>query len=150
MPGIPCPHCQTGLSLAEAADGWCDSCGKRLPPSVQQAGLAWAVALLEQEAASTKRAFAGWIIAGIVMGLAGFITSRLLFDLPPVHGSDTSLALWLFGAPACGGILFGVSYRVLVTRYPQLVRAGLYLGGIGLFGIAGVNLVLWLASIFVN
>ena len=147
MAGVSCPHCQAGLSLAEANDGWCESCGKRLPPSVQQAVFACTVRLLEGEAARKNRAFAGWIMAGIVTGLAGFVTSRWLFDLPRVKGSDTLLALWLFGTPAAGGVVFAALYLVLAKRYPQVVRIGLFLGGISLLVVACVNLVVWLASI---
>jgi len=37
MTALTCLHCGAGLSRQEAADGWCEACGKKLPPSMRAA-----------------------------------------------------------------------------------------------------------------
>jgi hypothetical protein len=34
MSTVPCPYCNTRLSRAELAHGWCEACGKKLPPRI--------------------------------------------------------------------------------------------------------------------
>ena len=34
MKSVTCPNCRAVLPPQEIADGWCESCGKRLPPFV--------------------------------------------------------------------------------------------------------------------
>src|SRR5262245_22634136 len=35
-----CPTCETELSCQEAVDGWCETCGKRLPTGISRAAAA--------------------------------------------------------------------------------------------------------------
>jgi hypothetical protein len=37
MPDASCLHCNAILTPKDISDGWCDSCGKRVPLSVQGA-----------------------------------------------------------------------------------------------------------------
>lgn len=30
-----CLHCEANVSTQEILDGWCDNCGKKIPPSMQ-------------------------------------------------------------------------------------------------------------------
>jgi hypothetical protein len=34
MKPLHCPYCDAALTVQETADGWCETCGKRLPPAV--------------------------------------------------------------------------------------------------------------------
>ncbi len=34
MESITCPNCDARLSESEQLDGWCDTCGKALPPHI--------------------------------------------------------------------------------------------------------------------
>jgi hypothetical protein len=148
MPGVSCPHCHAGLSLAEVTEGWCESCGKQLPPSLQQAAPVLASRARRQEALRKQWSFVGWMMAGVVLGLAGLIGSRLLFDLPPVHEPEKPLLPWLIGVPVGGGIVFSVLFLVLAKRYPKAVRVGVYLVPIVSLVIAGAALLLRLTLSF--
>src|SRR5262245_58313704 len=37
MAGETCPFCSTVLRYKQLSEGWCDDCGKRLPPSLSRA-----------------------------------------------------------------------------------------------------------------
>jgi hypothetical protein len=37
MAPFTCPKCSAGLSPQEVADGWCEACGKKLPPALRAA-----------------------------------------------------------------------------------------------------------------
>ena len=37
MDYVTCPSCDTRLSEPEQLDGWCESCGKSLPPHISAA-----------------------------------------------------------------------------------------------------------------
>src|SRR5579884_2064612 len=124
LTGVSCLYCHAALSRAETTDGWCGSCGKRLPPLVLRAALVAEALTQSQANQQHQRALAGWILTGAVLGFAGLIASRLLFDLPHVHEPESSIAPWLFGAPALGGLLAGIWCRVVCPVHRRLTRAG--------------------------
>ena|SRR5579884_2019442 len=142
---VSCLYCHAALSRAETSDGWCASCGKRLPPLVLRAAVA-AEALAERETRNRQqRAMAGWVMTGMILGFAGLVGSRLLFDLPHVHEPESSIVPWLFGAPALGGVFLGVLYRILSQKHARLVSAGGCLLALAQLLIFLGLVVLWLA-----
>lgn len=69
-----CPHCAAGLPAKDIAEGWCDSCGKRLPSTIQQqvkkAGPARAAAADSPEAAPKTRILLVGTAVALLFGLA--------------------------------------------------------------------------------
>ncbi len=72
-------------------------------------------------------ALVGWMIAGVIVGLAGLIGSRLLLDLPRVHEPEKPLLPWLLGVPIGAGIVFVATFLLLARRHPRVVLIGIYL-----------------------
>lgn len=33
---LKCPSCEAVLSAAELSDGWCETCGKKVPPDIEE------------------------------------------------------------------------------------------------------------------
>jgi hypothetical protein len=78
-----------------------------------------------QETLRNQWAFVGWVMTGVLFGLAALICSRALFDPPPAH--PTLGWHWLIIAPIAGAVLFCLIFLVSVKRYPAAARMGLYL-----------------------
>lgn len=146
MTGVSCPHCHAALSPTELTDGWCESCGKRLPPFVLEQAIVWVLWARRQDRLRKQRALAGWVMTGGLLGLAGLIASRLLFDLPPVHEPGRSVAPWLLGAPVGGGTVLGVLFLLLGKSHPRVVRAGISLAALGQLLITCAVLVMWFVA----
>jgi hypothetical protein len=100
---------------------------------------------MTEEQLRKQWAFVGWMMTGVILGLAGLIASRLLFDLPAVHNPEKPLIPWLLGVPVGGGIVFSVAFLLLVNWYPGAVRIGLYFVYIVTFAVAAFALVVWWA-----
>jgi hypothetical protein len=86
-------------------------------------------------------AFVGWMMTGVILGLAGLIGSRLLFNLPAVREPEKPLLPWLIGVPVGGGLVFSVAFLIRAKRHPKAVRFGLHLVYIVSFAVAVCALV---------
>ncbi len=88
MHPLQCPSCSVALTRQEAADGWCETCGKRLPPSRAVAATAPHPRL--RAAPTTNLSVLGkwlaWLgLAGLLLCLASCL--GLLFVGPLLPGS---------------------------------------------------------------
>ena len=69
-----CLHCDASVAATEINDGWCGSCGKKLPASFQEAvkssGPRAAVVVMEPVASVRERIICGGISAALLSMLA--------------------------------------------------------------------------------
>jgi hypothetical protein len=63
---ILCVHCNAALTARDLADGWCDSCGKRLPTGTRPAARPTPEPVLAHPGASRKWAL---VLGGIACAL---------------------------------------------------------------------------------
>jgi hypothetical protein len=63
-----CIHCDAALTPRDLADGWCDSCGKRLPTTIRPKSTAPAPAPTARSGGAGK-----WVLAlgGVAVALLG-------------------------------------------------------------------------------
>jgi hypothetical protein len=61
-----CPHCNARPNESEIADGWCDTCGKRLPSWVASGSRPATAATGSAPAASRPR-FLPWAVTAVVI-----------------------------------------------------------------------------------
>jgi hypothetical protein len=127
--GVFCNRCGNpvhigclNLNSTPDSDGLCSSCGGEPSDPV---ALQVRDARRGRETLRNQWAFVGWMMTGVLFGLAALICSRALFDLPPPH--PTLGWLWLIIAPISGAVLFCVIFLLSVKRYPAAARMGLYL-----------------------
>ena len=100
-----------------------------------------------QETLRNQWAFVGWMMTGVLLGLAALICSRAWFDQPPAQ--PTLGWHWLLIAPIAGAVLFCVIFLLGVKRYPAAARMGLYLVYlISLLLAACVLIVKWATTLF--
>jgi hypothetical protein len=63
-----CIHCDSALTPRDLADGWCDSCGKRLPTAIRPKAIAKGTVAAARTGRGKRWAMA---IVGIAMALVG-------------------------------------------------------------------------------
>jgi hypothetical protein len=105
MSTVPCPYCNAGLRRTEVADGWCESCGKKLPPRIARVASGMRSERCRQQSEGMLSRLATWLsrvsVAGMLFTLAGCIGipvwgSRLPFDhLPQPEQIGAGLAVAL-------------------------------------------------------
>jgi hypothetical protein len=107
MKPFPCPSCGATVSVREAADGWCDACGKQLPPSP----LAGSASQLPPDGGpSALGKWLTWVgVAGLLLCL-GSLVALYWLPLGPLEARQDSLGgemkvVLLFLAVAFGSLI---------------------------------------------
>ena len=62
-----CPHCDARPSEREIAEGWCDSCGKRLPSWVAVSSSRSAAPTTSQAPTDSGSRFLVWAVSAVVV-----------------------------------------------------------------------------------
>ncbi len=135
MDGLRCPVCDACVSRREAADGWCESCGKKLPAAFLQ----HAVGPMSQGPHSGLAKGISWLrllVAGVIAALYGWSLYLDVFIFGTAHTTLPGLGVLLFG---WAGLLFGSIESIAWYANPPFVV------GLILFAIGKSRAAPWLA-----
>jgi hypothetical protein len=78
MSSAKCPNCDAKVSAAEMSDGWCETCGKRLPSSAASGGgraVAAASPYGRRRSGTKKVTFGGIVVLFVCMAISVAVTT---------------------------------------------------------------------------
>lgn len=105
-------------------------------------------AVWKQDRLMRQYAFVGWMLTGVILGIAAFAASQFLFNFPPPEAELKWVQAWAIGSVVVGGVLLSSAYVVLRDRKPKMVSLGLVLLYLVCFALGVLTVVMSLYYTF--